>query len=61
MWTELLTAVALVLVIEGVLPFIHPEGFRRSMRRAIALPDRQLRTVGILTMAGGLVLLYAVR
>ncbi|HWQ93937.1 MAG TPA: DUF2065 family protein, partial [Gammaproteobacteria bacterium] len=31
MWDELLTAVALILVVEGVLPFLNPAGFRRSL------------------------------
>ena len=31
MWDELLTAVALILVLEGVLPFLNPAGFRRSL------------------------------
>lgn len=61
MWTELLTAVALVLVIEGLLPFVSPEGFRHAMRQAIALPDRQLRIVGVVSMVTGLILLYAIR
>lgn len=61
MWSELLTALALVLVIEGLLPFVSPRGFRRSMERAIALPDNQLRTAGLVGMIGGLILLYVVR
>lgn len=61
MWTELLTALALVLVIEGLLPFLSPGGFRRSMERAIALPDRQLRVAGLVGMVIGVILLYTVR
>ena len=61
MWTELLTAIALVLIIEGLLPFISPGGFRRYMQSVVSLPDSQLRTAGFLGMAAGLVLLYLVR
>lgn len=61
MWIELFTAIALVLIIEGLLPFISPEGFRRYMHKAMALPDRQLRVVGLLSMVAGVVVLYLVR
>ncbi len=61
MWTELLTAVALVLIIEGLLPFLSPGGFRRYMQRVVSLPDRQLRIGGFVGMLAGLALLYLVR
>jgi len=61
MWIELLTALALVLIIEGLFPFATPGGFRRSMRRAAELPERQLRIVGALSMGAGVILLYLVR
>lgn len=61
MWTALFTALALVLIIEGLLPFLSPAGFRQSMQRASVLPDKQLRTAGFVSMAVGLILLYIVR
>ncbi len=61
MWIEIFTAIALVLIIEGLLPFVSPGGFRNAMRRATELPDGQLRTLGLASMGAGLVLLYLVQ
>lgn len=61
MLTELLTALALVLVIEGLMPFVSPGGFRSMMARMLALADRQLRLAGLASMAAGVIVLYLVR
>lgn len=61
MWQDLLTALALVLVIEGILPFLHPGGFRNMMRMAAEMDDKSLRSSGFFTMFAGVVLLYLVR
>lgn len=61
MWHDLLSAFALMLVIEGLLPFINPEGLRRAMELAAHLDPRVLRLCGLLSMIGGVLLLYAVR
>jgi len=58
MWDDLLRAVALVLVIEGMLPFLTPDGWRRAMRQAGDLPDNVLRTIGFISMLGGVLVLY---
>jgi uncharacterized protein YjeT (DUF2065 family) len=60
-WTDFLSALALVFVIEGIMPFINPAGTRRTMALIARLSDRALRTVGMLSMVVGLVLLYIVR
>lgn len=52
-----LTAVALVLVIEGVLPFAAPALWRESFRRLGELTDGQLRFIGAASMLGGLFVL----
>lgn len=57
MWHELLRALALVLVIEGVLPFLSPRGFRRALLSFISLDDRWMRLLGLVSMLAGLVLL----
>lgn len=59
--TELLIAIALVLVLEGLLPFLSPGGFRGMMLRVGQLTDRQLRIGGLVSMAIGVVLLYMIR
>ena len=60
-WLDLATAFALYLVIEGVLPFLSPQGMKRTMATFMALPDAQLRVAGLASMIAGLVLLWALR
>ena len=60
-WNELFTAIALVLVIEGVMPFISPGGWRQTMLQASQLPDKVLRGLGFASMLMGVVLLYLMR
>jgi uncharacterized protein YjeT (DUF2065 family) len=61
MWQELLTALALLLVIEGITPFASPRGFRDMLRLIGELDDKALRNSGLISMAAGLLLLYLVR
>jgi uncharacterized protein YjeT (DUF2065 family) len=56
-----LAAVALMLVFEGVLPFVAPRLWRETMRRAGELTDGQLRFVGLGSMLAGLAVLFLVR
>lgn len=55
--STLLAALGLMLVIEGLIPFITPQVWRETFRRMIALKDGQLRFVGLISIAGGLLLL----
>ncbi len=56
--TEVLFAgFALMLVIEGVLPFLAPKLWRETFRSLIELKDGQLRFAGLASMVAGLVLL----
>lgn len=61
MWTELLTAVGLVLVIEGLLPFLSPDTFRSAMRTVLSRNDNTLRIIGLCSMIVGVLLLTIVR
>ena len=61
MLVPFMSAVGLMLVLEGVLPFMAPRGFRRTLATVVQADDRMLRTVGLLSMAAGLVVLYLVR
>jgi uncharacterized protein len=54
----LLTALALVLVIEGLLPFISPAAWRKMFEQVLKLHDGQIRFYGIASIAGGLLLLW---
>jgi len=60
MWNELLTALALVLVLEGILPFLAPAQLRRTLLELAQAPDRRLRIIGFVSMVVGVLLLYAV-
>lgn len=60
MWNELLTAIALVLILEGIMPFMNPDGLRKMFALALQLDDLTLRFIGLTAMIAGLVLLYIV-
>ncbi len=60
-WNDLFAALALYLVIEGVMPFASPGGWRRSLEMLRKLNDGQLRIFGLTMMVVGLVLLLVVR
>jgi uncharacterized protein YjeT (DUF2065 family) len=60
-WSDLAAAFALYLVIEGIMPFLNPQGVRRVMAMFSQLPDAQLRITGLASMAAGVVLLWAIR
>ncbi len=57
----LLTALALMLIIEGVLPFLLPGVWRDTFRRLTEMSDGQIRFIGLTSMLAGLLLLYLVR
>lgn len=57
MWHEFGAALALLLVIEGVLPFANPAAVRRALQTMIELSDNQLRTAGLVSMLLGLLIL----
>ena len=60
-WTDLFAALALYLVLEGVLPFLNPQAMKRVLTMMATLSDRQLRLWGLASMAAGVMLLYLVR
>ena len=61
MWDDLVRAIALVLVIEGILPFLSPNSWRQAMIQAGRLSDRALRSVGFASMLIGVLVLYLIR
>lgn len=52
------TALALVLVIEGLLPFLNPAAWRRMFEQALTLSDGQLRSMGLTCILVGLVFFW---
>lgn len=61
MWNDLFAALALVLVVEGMLPFLKPERWRQVMSTIAKQSDHSLRVIGLVSMLLGVMLLYAVR
>ncbi len=57
MGDALLGALALMLVLEGLLPFLSPNRWRDVFERATRLSDGQIRFIGLASIAAGLVLL----
>ena len=60
-WGDLWAAFALYLVIEGLMPFLNPGGMKRTLLQLAQLEERTLRTVGLVSMIAGAILLYFVR
>jgi uncharacterized protein len=58
MATTLLMAFALMLVVEGLLPFLAPSAWRETFRRLMQLSDGQIRFIGLASMLAGLLLLF---
>jgi len=56
----LLAALALMLIIEGLLPFLSPGLWRETFRRLTEMSDGQIRFIGLSSMLAGLLLLYIV-
>jgi uncharacterized protein len=61
MGTTFLMAFALMLVIEGLLPFLAPTLWRDTFRRITQMSDGQIRFFGLTSMLVGLILLFVLR
>jgi len=57
-WNLLLCAFALLLVIEGLLPFMSPRKWRAVFERITEMNDGQIRFIGISSMLAGIAMLY---
>ncbi|MEI8363084.1 MAG: DUF2065 domain-containing protein [Betaproteobacteria bacterium] len=55
--STLVTALGLMLVLEGLLPLLVPKAWRETFKRMIELKDGQLRFIGLMSIVGGLVLI----
>lgn len=60
MWHDLLTAIGLMLVLEGILPFLNPPGVRQALLQISQMDDRTLRVTGFASMALGVIVLYII-
>ena len=61
MWNDLLSALALMLVLEGLLPFLSPGGFREKMLALLEMSDKSIRFASLTAMLAGVLLLYIVK
>lgn len=61
MWEDLLRALALVMVIEGLLPFLAPERWREMILRVSTVDRRSLRIFGAVMIGAGVLLLQFIR
>lgn len=61
MWQSFFSALALMLVFEGMMPFLSPDGWRRVLRSVTDNNDRAIRVLGLVSMLCGLALLTYVR
>ncbi|MDF2866989.1 MAG: hypothetical protein K0S11_459 [Gammaproteobacteria bacterium] len=60
MLADFLAAFALVLVIEGILPFLCPDCWRTTMQKLLEQQPHTLRMIGLLSMLLGIILLYVI-
>ena len=59
--TDLLAALGLFLVLEGMAPFVNPQGVKRAFARLLEVRDRELRIAGLGSMLVGIIILFLVR
>jgi hypothetical protein len=55
---SLITAIGLMLVLEGVMPLLMPQAWRETFKRLTELKDGQLRFVGVMSIVGGLLFIF---
>ena len=61
MWDTLAMAFALMLVLEGLLPFLMLSAWRDAFRKLTEISDTQVRFIGLTSMLAGLLILYLVK
>lgn len=59
-WHDLLNALALVLILEGLLPFASPSRLKKTYAHLLELPDKTLRTIGLVSVIAGILLLFVI-
>ena len=60
-WVDFLTAFGLMLIFEGLLPFINPTRWKHLLSSIETMSEAQLRISGLVVMLGGVLLIYIVR
>ncbi len=57
-WEDLIALIALILIIEGLLPFVIPHVWKDMFRRLVGMSDGQVRFMGLCSMMIGLLLVF---
>lgn len=57
-WHDLLNAIALLLILEGLMPFLSPDRLKQTYAQLLELPDKTLRTIGLVSVIAGILLLF---
>lgn len=57
MENTLIAAIALVFILEGLLPFVFPDFWRKVMTEAVKLTEKQIRIMGLVSLSAGMALL----
>lgn len=57
-WTDLLNALALLLILEGLLPFVSPASLKKTYAQMLAFPEKTLRMIGLAAVIAGILLLF---
>ena len=57
-WHDLLNAIALLLIFEGLLPFASPTSIKKLYKTMTETPESSLRMIGLASIVAGLALLY---
>ena len=60
-WSDLLTALGLLLVLEGIMPFLNPAAVRNLARKLESISDTELRWGAVLLMLAGVAVLFLAR
>lgn len=61
LWEELARALCLVLIIEGILPFLYPERWRKLVASIAEVSNKTLRLMGLLCMLSGVAFLFILK
>ena len=60
-WQDFFAAMALVMVLEGMLPFLSPKSLRRTYLMVTQMDDKTIRLSGLVSMVVGVILLFLIR
>lgn len=60
MWQELGVALCLVLILEGIMPFLQPAGWRKAVTFFTKFDDGSMRMLGLISMVAGTTMLYII-